>query len=375
MLSPRDFFNLLQDNQVCFFAGVPDSLLKSICAYITDHSSPENHIIAANEGSAVGLAAGYYLATGKIPVVYMQNSGIGNAVNPLMSLVDKEVYQIPMLLLIGWRGEPNVKDEPQHKKQGKVTIPMLETMGIKNMILSADQGEFETQLSEALHYMETTKEPVAFIIRKDTFEHYDLQKNVQVDYPMMRETAIRTVVDSMSENSVVVSTTGMISRELFEYRALFHQGHERDFLTVGSMGHASQIALSIAIQAKDKRVYCLDGDGAVIMHLGSLATIGSMKPTNFVHIVFNNGAHDSVGGQPTVGFLIDMPAIALSCGYTFAASVQEKHELAEMLKGLQKVTGPAFIEVKVAKGSRKDLGRPAITPVQNKLDFMQWLQL
>ena len=373
MLSPQFFFNLLKDNQLSFFSGVPDSLLKSVCAYITDHSNFESHIIAANEGSAIGLATGYYLSTGRIPVVYMQNSGIGNAINPLLSLVDKEVYNIPMILLIGWRGEPDVKDEPQHIKQGKATIPLFDAMGIKHMVLSTCQDEFVIQLSDTLKHIKKTEEPVAFIIKKGTFEDYALQKNTVIDFPMTRESAIRTVADAIKETSIVVATTGMISRELFEYRTFLRQGHERDFLTVGSMGHASQIALGIALQAKEKSVYCFDGDGAVIMHLGALATIGSMKPANFFHIVFNNGAHDSVGGQPTVGFQIDIPSIALSCGYTFAVSVKEAFELKNILNETQTLNGPVLIEVKVKKGSRKDLGRPTTTPIQNKSTFMQFL--
>jgi phosphonopyruvate decarboxylase len=241
------------------------------------------------------------------------------------------------------------------------------------MVLSSCRDELDNQLSEALNHMEKTKEPVALIIQKDTFENYVLQNNSITDFPMTRETAIQTVVDSICEQSIAVSTTGMISRELFEYREFLQQGHKRDFLTVGSMGHASQIALGIALQTNDRRVYCFDGDGAVIMHLGSLATIGSMKPTTFFHLVFNNGAHDSVGGQPTVGLRIDLPAIALSCGYVFAASVQEKQALKEILQETSKLTGPVLIEIKVSKGARKELGRPTTTPVQNKLDFMQFL--
>ena len=373
MLSPDFFLNLLKEHQLCFFTGVPDSLLKSLCAYITDNCNSESHIIAANEGSAIGLAAGYYLSTGKIPVVYMQNSGIGNAVNPLLSLVDKEVYNIPMILLTGWRGEPGVKDEPQHIKQGKVTIPLFDAMGIKHIILSTCQDECAVQLSEALKHIEQTKEPVAFIVKKGTFENYVLQKNIAIDLPMTREFAIRTVANSIKETSIIVATTGMISRELFEYREVVRQGHERDFLTVGSMGHASQIALGIALQTKDKSVYCFDGDGAVLMHLGSMATIGSMKPAHFFHIVFNNGAHDSVGGQSTVGFQIDIPSIALSCGYEFAVSVKEEHELKNILNETQSLRGPVLIEVRVRKGSRKELGRPTTTPVQNKLAFMKYV--
>ena len=310
MISPRYFVESLKSVQMDFFAGVPDSLLKNICAYITDHSSADHNIIAANEGAAVGLAAGYYLSTGKTPVVYMQNSGLGNIVNPLMSLTDKEVYNIPMLLLIGWRGEPGVKDEPQHVKQGKVTLSLLDAMGIRYTVLSQIEAEMLLQINAAKSYMDETKESFAFVIQKGTFSDYNLNNQGSNEFSLDRETAIQTVASSLEPDSVIVSTTGMISRELFEYRESVNQGHERDFLTVGSMGHASQIALGIALRQADRKVYCFDGDGAVLMHMGSLAVIGSLHPANYVHVVFNNGAHDSVGGQPTVGLQVNLSLVA-----------------------------------------------------------------
>ena len=250
MIYPNNFIEILQNNDIDFFTGIPDSLLKSLNAYMQDNLPAENHIVAANEGGAVGLAAGYYLATGKIPVVYMQNSGVGNTVNPLLSLTDREVYNIPMILLVGWRGEPDTKDEPQHVKQGKVTIPLLNVMNIKNVVMSADKDAFSAQLKEALEHIAKTKEPFAFVIKKGSFEDYETRSDAGTDFPMSRETALKMVVNSMNEKDVTVSTTGMISRELFEYREAMRQGHERDFLTVGSMGHASQIALGIKMHGK-----------------------------------------------------------------------------------------------------------------------------
>ena len=373
MISPKFFVESLGSMQMDFFTGVPDSLLKNICAYITDHFAADRNIIAANEGAAVGLAAGYYLATGKIPVVYMQNSGLGNTVNPLMSLTDKEVYNIPSLFLIGWRGEPGVKDEPQHIKQGKVTLPLLEAMGIKYIVLSQDEKEFLSQLSHAASYMDETREPFAFVIQKGTFEEYKLRRNEDTILPLKRETAIQLIASSLANDNVVVSTTGMISRELFEYRASVSMGHERDFLTVGSMGHASQIALGIALEKKNRRIYCFDGDGATLMHMGSLAITGSLHPANYVHIVFNNGAHDSVGGQPTVAFDVDLCKIAQACGYEIALSVSDSESLRETLERMKQMRGPILLEVKVRKGAREDLGRPTTTPVQNKEAFMLFL--
>ncbi|KAA6344758.1 hypothetical protein EZS27_007635 [termite gut metagenome] len=373
MISPQDFIDILKKNDIDFFTGIPDSLLKDVCAYMSDNLSVENNIIAANEGSAVGLAAGYYLATHKIPVVYMQNSGIGNAINPLLSLVDKEVYNIPLLLLIGWRGEPGIKDEPQHIKQGKVTLPLLDVMELKNTILSKDKLKFEEQLKDALSYIRQTKEPYALVIQKNTFESYSSTGENTTNFPMARESAIRIIAELLTPLDIVVSTTGMISRELFGCRESLNQGHANDFLTVGSMGHASQIALGIALRREKGKIYCFDGDGALLMHMGSMAIIGSLKPINYIHVLFNNGAHDSVGGQPTVGLKIDLPNIGLSCGYNFVFSTDKEDSLKELLKRIERLQGPILLEVKVSKGYRSDLGRPATAPIQNKEELMNFL--
>ncbi len=380
MISPKFFYDTLASKGIDFYAGVPDSLLKNLCAYITDHADAKHNIIAANEGGAMGLAAGHYLATGQIPVVYMQNSGEGNIINPLASLTDKEVYNIPVLLVIGWRGKPGVHDEPQHVKQGKVTTGLLNVMGIDYTVLSKEEDKAEKQIEKAVTYMQQTKECYALVIEKDTFEEYKLSSSVSTlhaSLSLSREEAIQTVAAALGEKDVIVSTTGMISRELFEYRAAKNQGHERDFLTVGSMGHASQIALGIALEKPDRRVWCFDGDGASIMHMGSMAIVGSKAPTNYVHVVFNNGAHDSVGGQPTVGLSIDLTAIAKAVGYKHVYSVDNKEELERLLAScILPLTpeGAAFIEVKVKKGNRKDLGRPTTTPIQNKEALMGFLQ-
>ena len=373
MIHPKIFIEALKSNDIDFFTGVPDSLLKNVCAYITDNVPAENNIIAANEGGAMGLAAGYHLATGRIPVVYMQNSGEGNIINPLASLVDKEVYNIPILLIIGWRGEPGVHDEPQHIKQGKITCSLLETMGVKYQILSSEENIACEQIAKAVEYIRVSNEPFAFVIKKGTFDSYTLRKCQNNDKILNRELAIQQVAGSIETNACIVSTTGMISRELFEYRTKIGEGHERDFLTVGSMGHASQIALGIALQKKDRRIYCFDGDGSSIMHLGSMAITGNMKPKNYVHVIFNNGAHDSVGGQPTVGLSIDLPAIAKAVGYVCAFAVSTLEELKDMLKSIRNLDGPILLEIQVKKGNRSDLGRPTTTPVQNKKALMAYL--
>ena len=374
MISPKFFIDTLGSYGINFFAGVPDSLLKNICAYIADNMDARHNVIAANEGAAVGLAAGYHLATGKIGVVYMQNSGEGNIINPLASLTDKEVYNIPVLLLIGWRGRPGVHDEPQHVKQGKVTTGILNTMGVNYDVLSKDEDKAAKQIAKAVKTMKETGEVYALVIEKDTFEDYKLQSVEKNDLTMSREEAIQTVAASLGEKDVIVSTTGMISRELFEYRAQKGEGHERDFLTVGSMGHASQIALGIAMEKDDRKVWCFDGDGATIMHMGSMAIVASKSPTNYVHVVFNNGAHDSVGGQPTVGLKIDIPAVARAVGYRDALSADSRESLDDALVRLRNLEGPVLLEVKVKKGNRKDLGRPTTTPIENKNALMEFLR-
>ena len=377
MIRPEFFIEKLRENGIDCFAGVPDSLLKNICAYITDHCDAQHNIITANEGAAVGLAAGHYLATAQPACVYMQNSGEGNIINPLASLTDPEVYNIPVLLLIGWRGRPGVHDEPQHVKQGKVTTGLLNTMGINFDVLSKDEDKAAKQIAKAVEALKR-KEVYALVIEKDTFEDYKLQHVEKNDLTMSREEAIQTVAAALGEKDCVVSTTGMISRELFEYRTAMNQGHGHDFLTVGSMGHASQIALGIAMAKPERKVWCFDGDGAAIMHMGSMAIVASKAPKNYIHVVFNNGAHDSVGGQPTVGLKIDLPAVAKAVGYQAAICVSSKEELEKGLSTLnaQRSTpeGPILLEVKVKKGNRKDLGRPTTTPIENKEAYMAFLR-
>lgn len=378
MIRPSYLYDSLIKHGTDFFAGVPDSLLKNFCAYVTDNALPEKHIISANEGSATALAAGYHFATGKIPLIYMQNSGEGNMINPLLSLVDPDVYSVPLLIIIGWRGEPGVHDEPQHVKQGKVTCDLLDAMKIPYEVMTEDESKLNEQLEKAYSYIKENSAPYAFVIRKGTFDEYVLKNNIAVNAPMKREEAIEKIMLAADEKTAFVSTTGMASRELYELREKHGMAHEKDFLTVGSMGHASQIALSIAMQKQDKKVFCVDGDGATIMQMGGLATVGTRNPKNLVHFVMNNGAHDSVGGQPTVGLSIDIPAIAKACGYKKVYSVSAPEELENTLNeistafknGTNELT---FVEVKVCKGARKDLGRPKSTPLENKKNFMEFL--
>ncbi|WP_029453554.1 phosphonopyruvate decarboxylase [Clostridium algidicarnis] len=375
MINTEEFYKDLKGNKIDFFVGVPDSLLKDFCAYIKENVDSKHNIVAANEGNALAIASGYYLATGNPALVYMQNSGQGNIINPLASLNDPLVYSIPALLVIGWRGEPNKKDEPQHKKQGLVTLKLLEALDIEYSILTEkdDVGIWKKKISEAVEYMKKEKKPYALVVTKGTFSTYKLKEQSKVNFEMSREDAIKEIVNALGDEDTIVSTTGMASRELFEEREARNMGHEKDFLTVGSMGHASQIALGIALSKPKKNVYCLDGDGALLMHLGGLAIIGTQKVENFKHIVINNGAHDSVGGQSTVGLDIDIPSIAKSCGYKKTFTVSTFEDLKAYLKILVEAKGPVLLEVKVRKGARKDLGRPTTSPIENKDMFMKFL--
>ncbi len=374
MINCGKFYKALIDRKIEFFTGVPDSLLKDICAYITDNTPKERNIIAANEGGAIALASGYYLATGKMPLVYMQNSGQGNSINPLASLTDKEVYSIPMLLMIGWRGEPGKEDEPQHRKQGRITLDLLKVLEIPYEILSDKSNGIEDYIDRAVTHMKKKNSSYAFVVRKGTFESYALKNDGEERYKLTREEAIKLAAEKLDGREVIISTTGMISRELFEYRKGKNQNLGRDFLTVGSMGHASQIALGIALSKPNREVYCFDGDGSVIMHLGSLAVIGEKKPRNFKHIVFNNGVHDSVGGQPTAGFSINIPEIAKACGYKETWSAETAEEAEEKIELLKKAEGPSLLEIKVRKGHRKNLSRPDKSPEENKNNFMNFLE-
>ena len=374
MIRPSYFYDLLIKNGTDFFAGVPDSLLKNFCAYVTDNAPSEKHIISANEGSATALACGYHMATGKIPMIYMQNSGEGNMVNPMLSLADRDVYSIPMLIVIGWRGEPGVHDEPQHVKQGKVTCDLLDAMKIPYEVLSENEAELPGQFEKAYKYIKENNAQYAFVIRKNTFDEYKLVNNVPVEGKMSREEAIEKIMLGADDKTAFVSTTGMASRELYELRDKHNQAHDRDFLTVGGMGHCSQIALAIAMNKADRQVYCIDGDGASIMQMGGMATIGTRNPSNMVHFVMNNGAHDSVGGQPTVGRQIDLCAIAAGCGYENVVKVETPEELDAVLHDDETKSKLTFVEVLVTKGARKDLGRPKSTPVQNKEALMEFLK-
>ncbi|RDY28276.1 phosphonopyruvate decarboxylase [Lachnotalea glycerini] len=375
MVRVEEFYNILLEHKIDYFTGVPDSQLKAFCDFIINTLGVgKNHMIAPNEGNAVALAAGYHIATGKIGMVYMQNSGLGNAVNPITSLTDPEVYGIPVMYLIGWRGQPGVKDEPQHVKQGKITLELLELLNIKYFIIkkTTEIADITNALNNEFKEVLAKGQSVAFVVEKDSLEACGKMKNENFN-KLSREAAIKVIVDSIEKDTLVVSTTGKASRELFEYRENTNQSHEKDFLTVGSMGHASMISLAIA-ENSNKKVVCIDGDGAMIMHTGAAALIGSRKPRNFVHILINNGAHETVGGMPTISYDIDWGNSVKAFGYKTVYKAFNEQEIEEAVKKAQNEEGPVLIEIIVNTESRKELTRPSIKPIDNKKNIMTFIQ-
>lgn len=358
-----------------FYTGVPDSQLKALCNYLmnTYGIDPKHHIIAANEGNCTALAAGYHLATGKVPVVYMQNSGEGNIINPVASLLNDKVYAIPVVFIVGWRGEPGVHDEPQHIYQGEVTVKLLEDMDIKPFIIGKETTEEEviSVMNEFKTILAQGKD-VAFVIRKGALS-YDENVEYKNDNTMVREDIIKHII-AVSGEDPIISTTGKASRELFEARVANGQSHKYDFLTVGSMGHSSSIALGVALNKPEKKIWCIDGDGAVLMHMGSMAVLGANSPNNLVHIVINNGAHETVGGMPTVAGKIDLVSIAKACGYPNAVSVDSFEKLDKELNAAKERNELSLIEVKCSIGAREDLGRPTTTALEDKINFMNYIK-
>lgn len=351
MINSEIFLNTLKSEGVEFFTGVPDSYLNGFCNHLLECVSPDRHIIAANEGNAVGIAAGYYFSTNTIPLVYMQNSGMGNALNPIVSLADRHVYQVPMLLLIGWRGEPETNDHPQHTTQGQITPELLKMLQIPFVIARDNDSELEKQARWAVQTARTDRTPVAIIGKKGIFASAEKKNTADTCYPMSREEAMEIILDTLPCDSVYIATTGRATRELYFLRERRKESHQHDFLNVGAMGHASSVALGIALANSNRKVVCLDGDSAALMHMGSFTMVGKIKAANLLHIVLNNGAHESVGGQPSAGHLIDFTKTAEGCGYqTLRHPVTDAEELVNALQEFRKTNHAAFIDVRIHKG-------------------------
>ncbi len=369
MIKPKDFFEAMRLRGVGLYAGVPDSLLSNFCAYIDDQSASNTHLIAANEGNAVALGMGYHMSTGKVAMVYMQNSGLGNIINPITSLADPEVYKVPMILVIGWRGEPGNKDEPQHIKQGRVTLAQLDVLEIPYWIIDASTN-LDATFDTAFSVMRERGSPVALVVRSNTFSEYSPQNFGASCLSLTREDALEHLLNLFSEEDLVISTTGKASREIFEIRAK-HGQKQSDLLTVGGMGHTASIALGVAIGQPDRRVICLDGDGSLIMHMGAMPVIANHNPSKFIHVILNNGSHESVGGQATSANVIDFKKLAEAVGYKGYAFAESWQGIENSWQEISKTKGPVLFEIKLKNGSRKNLGRPTVTAEQNKRAFME----
>jgi len=374
-INPADLYNILVKEEVDFFTGVPDSTLKHFCFYLDDNSTQSNHIIAANEGNSIAIAAGYHFSTGKIPLVYMQNSGIGNALNPITSLADKEIFGVPMLVLVGWRGEPGKKDAIQHLKDGVTQIELLNSLGLSHTILRPDKQSLKLQIQDSIEKSKSAKSPHIILVSKDSFETYSPVFQEPKISSMSREYAIAETLSFIKPDSAVISTTGKASRELYEIREKKGGMNKADIMVVGSMGHVSSFSLGVALQSPKRKVYCLDGYGSLIMHMGALPTIGKYSSSNFRHILLNNFSHDSVGGQDSSSNIIDFSLLSQAVSYKNYFKIRNKSDFKEIFPQFIEAKGPSFLEIIVAKGSRADLSRPDLLPSENKKKFMTFLGL
>jgi len=374
MISCEEFFKILNEHNLTFFTGIPDSTFKDLIKFLTDNQGENfENIIACNECEAIAIAAGYYLATNKIGVVYMQNSGFGKTINPLTSLCDPEIYSIPILLMIGWRGEPNKKDAPQHKKMGKITLPLLETLQIPYAILEPNAQKIEKEFNKALQYFDKKKGPFALIFRRNFFQNYEMKRVISNKYSLTTKEVIHLILNSLSKDEIIISNTGYISRLLFEYRESNEKDHYKSFYNIGSMGCASSIGLGIALQKPQKRIIVFDGDGAAIMQMGAFSTIGKYSPTNFVHIIIDNEAHESTGSQPTNSSIIKFEDLAIASNYRWSIKIETKEQLLDSLDNIKNRDGPILILIKTKLHSALNLKRPDKLPKEYKEEFMKYL--
>lgn len=374
MISCEEFFKILNEHNLTFFTGIPDSTFKDLIKFLTDNQGENfENIIACNECEAIAIAAGYYLATNKIGVVYMQNSGFGKTINPLTSLCDPEVYSIPILLMIGWRGEPNKKDAPQHKKMGKITLPLLETLQIPYAILEPNAQKIEKEFNKALQYFDKKKGPFALIFRRNFFQNYEMKRVISNKYSLTTKEVIHLILNSLSKDEIIISNTGYISRLLFEYRESNEKDHYKSFYNIGSMGCASSIGLGIALQKPQKRIIVFDGDGAAIMQMGAFSTIGKYSPANFVHIIIDNEAHESTGSQPTNSSIIKFEDLAIASNYRWSIKIETKEQLLDSLDNIKNRDGPILILIKTKLHSALNLKRPDKLPKEYKEEFMKYL--
>ena len=352
MIKVDALINLLKKNNTNFFTGVPDSVLKELSSYL---KNKRNHIIATNEGAAVSIGIGHYLSTKKIPCIYMQNSGLSNALNPLISIAHKKVYSIPLILVIGWRGSPRIKDEPQHNVKGKITQQLLKLLNIKYTVLKSnkDFAKFDKQIK----YAKKSKSIVACLIERGTLQKIIKSNSKKDFYNLDKEFFLKKLLEELPSKSKVIASTGYNSRELMYLRKKFNFNNSKDFYMVGGMGHTSSVALGFSLSSKNK-TFCIDGDGSFLMHLGSIMTAGNFANKNFKYILLNNNTHDSVGGQSTNADNIDFDRLSKSLGFKKFYSIKKKQNLRKIIKNFIKINSPSFLEVKVTNSKIKKLPRP-----------------
>jgi phosphonopyruvate decarboxylase len=372
MIKPASLYDFLQKNGVRFYTGVPDSLLKSFLRYVQEQAGDDEHIITANEGLAMGLAAGHFFGTGSIPLVYLQNSGLGNIINPLTSLADKEVYAVPMILMIGWRGRPGTKDEPQHLKMGRITRSLLGALEIPVYELIENEEKCFSIIEEGIRKALEQKTPVALLTPEGIFDKYEAPE-VKSRYTLQREKVIAQIIERCNGDEIIVCTTGKIGREFYEQNNKAGNKISKYFLSVGAMGHANHIALGLKLHSAS-RVIMLDGDGALLMHMGALPNIARHARNDFMHIIINNGGHESVGGQPTGAFKIDFSMLGESCGYKKTVEIGNGKELKDWLAKPFDESKSCLVEIRTSLVSRNDLGRPSGTPEEWKNNFMKALK-
>jgi phosphonopyruvate decarboxylase len=356
MIDTKKLLIFLEKNNLNFFSGVPDSVLKNFTNLLINKSS---HVLATNEGSAVSIGIGYHLSFNKLPCIYMQNSGLANAINPLISIAHKGVYSIPMMMLIGWRGSPGIKDEPQHLIKGKITKNLLKLLGIKYEIIESEK-DFN-KIKKLINFSKKKKVPVACLFKKGVLKkvnyHKKFSERSTIKNKILRSEVIREILKSIQNNTKIISTTGYTSRELYQIRKNegYHKG--KDFYMIGGMGHSSSVALGAAFK-KNKKILCLDGDGSMLMHLGSLHTVGLMNKNNFKHILLNNQSHESVGGQEISFKRVKMEKLIKGLGYSKYIQLKDKKDLKNKIQSVLKYKGSIFLEVLIEKGAIKNLGRP-----------------
>ena len=354
MIKIDSLINVLKKNDINFFTGIPDSILIELSRFL-QNKNKRKHIRATSEGSAISIGIGHYLSTKQVPCIYMQNSGLSNALNPLISITSKKVYNIPLVLIIGWRGSPRVKDEPQHNVKGKITESILKLLNIKYTIVRS--GNDLSQFNKIVKNAKKNNNIAACLIEQGTIKKIKKTYNKKNFYKLNKELFLKTLLETLEKNSKVISSTGYNSRELMYLRNKYKLINTKDFYMVGGMGHTASVALGYSLSTKKKTI-CIDGDGSFLMHLGSIKTAGTFANNNFKYILLNNNSHDSVGGQNTYANNIDFEKLSKSLGFKKFYKIKNNKNLKQNIKRFLKGNNLNFLEVKITNSKIKNLPRP-----------------